>query len=187
MDERILDYNNYDKLTLYVKKERTKRIIRAYQTLGYELVLSLPNDRYNNIMDLTFVRPHNCKNKDKLQYLQVGLEIELNKIGKLEKNKHSKSITFALSFGLISVFLGILGVYLLLNATTLLYKIFDLIIILVALLMFGVGLFFTPKIFQKEKEVFEEKTNDINNKIDNIIAKIKQTKGEENGKRSASN
>ena len=177
MDKRLFDYNNYDSLHLYVKKEREENIARIYKGLGYELMFSKPNNKYSNIMDLTFVRPHKIENKNELQFLQVELEIELNKIGKTEKNKHSFSISFALTIGVISVLFGVLGIVLLLHSFSVIQKVANFILIFLAFLMFGIGLFFTPKIFNKEKIKFEEKNNESSKKLNEIFEQIKKIRG----------
>lgn len=182
MDERLLDYHNYDKLTLYVKDDREKNLIRIYKGLGYTLISSTPNKKYNNIVDLTFIRPHKIENKDKLQYLQVDLEIELNNIGKLEKNKHSKSMALGLTIGVFSLFIIFVGIYLLLGASILISKIGFLIMIIIGLLSLASELIFLPKLIKKENRDFEVKNKEANHRLEKIFDKIKTIKGDKNGK-----
>lgn len=181
MDERLLDYHNYDKLTLFVKDDREENLIRIYKGLGYDLVSSVPNKRYNNIIDLTFVRSHKIKNKDKLQYLQVGLEIELNNIGRLEKNRHAKSMSVGLTIGAIAIMMIALGVYFILGAGLTSSKIGNLVMIVLGLLILGSELIILPKIIKKENENFEVKNKETNVKLEKIFEQIKIARGGDYG------
>ena len=177
MDNRIIDYNNYDKLHLYVKKSREERVINIYNALGYELVSNKPNRKYSNIMDLTFVRPHKIQNKNSLQYLQVCLEIELNKIGKTEKHRHSLSVSFALTMGLLSILLGGFSVFFLINSFSVLQKIINITLFFSSVIIFVLGAFLTSKIIKNENKKFKEKNDEYIKNVNEIFEDIQKIRG----------
>ena len=106
---KINDYINYDSLKLYVKKNKSKEIIEHYKLFGWEVLEEFENKKYEDILDLTFCRPHKIKNKDELQLLQVYMEERLNEQAKIEKHKHSKTTSIGLCLGVIGVGLITLG------------------------------------------------------------------------------
>lgn len=178
MDERINDYNNYDKLVLYVRNKKADEIINYYNALGYELVSVKENSKYLDTKDLTFLRPHIIENKDRLQLLQIHLEVELNKMGKSEQHKHAFSINFTISLLTIGLFLLIFGGYQLLTSTTLAIKIVFSILGVIGIICLFLVLLFAPKIIKKENESFTKKTEEINNNIKTLLKIIKDARSE---------
>ena len=47
------NYNEYDKLVLYVKKDKAKEIIGRYVLFGWEVESQEENSRYEDILDIT--------------------------------------------------------------------------------------------------------------------------------------
>ena len=80
-----IDSNKFDTLNLFVKKIKRQDVVDTYTSLGWKLLTEKENDRYEDIIDLTFLRPHKIQNKDQLQLMQVYTEDNLNEIAKLEK------------------------------------------------------------------------------------------------------
>lgn len=177
MDDRLNDYNNYDKLVLYVKNEQSYEIIKYYEALGYELISKHENKKYSDTIDLTFVRPHKICNKDALQLLQVHLETELNKLGKCKKYKHSLSINLGLTLGFLGVLFFVFSLNKLLMATILYKKIIFSCFGLVGLIIIFINLVIVPKIIKKEKQNFLDSSYKINKNIKKILKKIKETRG----------
>ena len=66
-----IDYENYDTLNLYVKKIKAEEIKERYKNFGWILFNEQENATYEDILDLTFTRPHKIENKDELQLMQV--------------------------------------------------------------------------------------------------------------------
>lgn len=178
MDERLNDYNKYDKLTLCVKDNKTRAIIDHYAHFGWELVESVSNRKYGNIMDLTFIRPHSIKNKDKVQLLQVGLEVELNKIAKQEKRKHSKSVATTLSFLVAGALLVLAGVLNILNATNVGIKILAISLLTLGAILILLPMFITPKIVRKENARHIKFVQEYNSKIEIILNELNALKKE---------
>ena len=101
---------NYDNLTLYVKKNKVEEIVQHYEIFGWQLVKSVENDRYEDLVDLTFVRPHKIENKDDLQLYQVFMEEKLNEAAKAQRRRHIWSTLFAFNASLIG-FVLIIAVF----------------------------------------------------------------------------
>lgn len=179
MDERLNDYNKFDKLVLCVKDNKTKEIIGHYAHFGWELVESVSNKKYGNIMDLTFVRPHNIKNKDQIQLLQAGLDVELNKLAKLENKKHSLSVGLGFTFiilGLLAIIFGIVNAF---NVNNIGFKILSWSIVGIGCLSLGLCAFFIPKIIRHENIKFAKQMATRDWEIKTIFAKLDALKKEQ--------
>ncbi len=101
---------NFDYITIVIKKEKQEEILKIYKCLGWEILSENQHQQYVNLVEVEFVRNHFIPNKDTLQFLQVNLENDINKKGRLERNKHSKSLALGLSLGLTTVAFIILAV-----------------------------------------------------------------------------
>lgn len=181
MKKQIDNYKDFDKLSLYVKKYKAEEIIEHYKKFKWKLVDQSENNRYEDIIDLTFIREHKIENKDELQLLQVYMEERLNNVGKLEKNKNAKSTSFGLFFGAIGTFLFIFGLmccfqcFLLLNLfTSIVFSCIGLILIIICAI-------FLPKIIKKEKSDFIFNKKKVEKEIDDICNKaLSLTGGDKN-------
>lgn len=170
MSMKKIDYNNYDRLDVYAKKEKTDKIIKCYECFSWCLICNEDNKRYADTCDLTFIREHRIANKDFLQYRQIEMENVLNKIGKLEKNKHSKTTVVGLCLGLLSACFVAGGVFLL-------YKyLFVLGILLLVLSVFFClfTIYFTIKTYRYEMELFEEENKSLNDLLTSICKSVKK-------------
>lgn len=179
---RINDYKNYDVLNLYVKRNKLEDIINKYSIFGWELEKQEDNKQYEDIVDLTFVRPHKIKNKDEVQLLQVYMEERLNKVGQLERNKNAKTTSLALIFGVIGIALLSLG------ALDLIFRFFgiwfatDIVFLVLGIILALTGAFVVPKTYKKEKVDFDSKISVLELEIDNICERVKTLMGGKNGK-----
>lgn len=102
-----------DTLSLFVKKERKESVIKSYECFGWEVAVEQQSARYENVLEIKFIRPHFIKNKDDLQFMQVNMERDLNNIGKLDKQKHQKSTIISLTLiplWLIVIALNVLAI-----------------------------------------------------------------------------
>ncbi|MBQ9792150.1 MAG: hypothetical protein IJW32_00185 [Clostridia bacterium] len=179
---KINDYNNYDVLNLYVKRDKLENIISKYTIFGWELEKQEDNKEYEDIVEITFVRPHVIKNKDDLQLLQVYMEERLNKVGQLERNKNAKTTSLALVFGVIGLAMIIFGLL------DLIFNFFgfliagDIILLSVGAILELTGLLVVPKIHKKEKIDFDSKISILELEIENICERVKVLIGGKNGK-----
>lgn len=163
-----IDFNNFDKLNLFVKKSKHQDVVKSYTALGWELIEEKENNRYEDIIDLTFLRPHKLQNKDELQIMQVYMEDNLNEIAKLERNKHSKTTGLGLFLGSVALLLFCWALYLIIKPQLL---VIGIILIAVSIILFVLEIIFLPKLFKKEKLSFNTKFTQLNSQIEEICKK----------------
>ncbi len=152
---RTKKYNDYDNLTLYVKKVKAQQIIENYKTFGWQLVSEADNKQYEDIVDLTFERPHKTENKDELQLMQVYMEDKLNAIGKLEKNKHPKTTSFGLIFGVMGLALIVFAILFNFGVLASLNTVYCIVMGSVGLLFLILTFIVIPKLYKKELNHFK--------------------------------
>lgn len=171
---KINDYKNYDSLTLYVKKEMLEEITNRYLIFGWEVSDKKENTTYEDIIDVTFVRPHKIKNKDDLQFYQVHMEETLNDSAKLDRNKNSKTTVFGLCIGAIVVALIWFGVSFFIQKTTTLQFIVGIVMIILGILLLVLELIYLPKLYRKEKQDYINKKQKIETELEEICNKAKK-------------
>lgn len=176
------NYNDFDIFKIYVKKNKSTEVIENYKSFGYELVEETPNERYEDILNLEFQRPHKIHNKDDLQLLQVYMEENVNDQAKLEKNKHSKSTIFGLCFGSLCLAFILLGAYLVLKIATVIGMIFGIISIVFGIAIGVVTIIVTIEMIKKEKIVFEKKHKEIVANTKSVCLEAEKLLGGKHGK-----
>jgi hypothetical protein len=105
------DYNNYDYLSISVKNYQLDNVLTCYTSLGWK-VIKRENDR--KFFDMKYIllsRPHHVPEKDRLQYLQVRMETQINAISGAYTFRHTKSDAFLLFCCLVCTCLMALGIY----------------------------------------------------------------------------
>lgn len=108
------DYTAYDRLRVAVKKDKREEVVSRYRMFAWEQTDSREDGQYDDIEHLAFRRRHALPHKDRLQLLQVHMESALNALGKLERNRHARSLIFGLVSGLLGVVLIAAGIALIL-------------------------------------------------------------------------
>ena len=161
------NYKEYDVLNLLVKQKKVKDIIERYKIFGWEVFEESENRKYQDIIDLTLVRKHKINNKDELQLYQVHMEENLNKQGKLEKNKYSKSLCFGLFFGGLGLILFLFNILNLIKFFTwaLTPQIICLVVGIIFILLVVI---FVPIIVKREKRKFISKKEALEEKLKTI-------------------
>lgn len=172
-----IDYNKFDKMSLFVKKDMKDEIIKNYNDFGWELVNVKPNFLYDDIVDLTFKRSHYISNKDDLQLLQVYMEDKLNELGKVNKNRNAKSTIFALILGLFGVSFIVCSAIFFLNMQHS-SRIFLSSLSLAVGVCLGIVLaLFYPKLRKRENEKFIQKTAFLEKELKNFCVRAKKLRG----------
>ncbi len=166
------DYKNYDYLDIIVKKKSEQELVGAYTSFLWQKIGSKEDRRYNDVVHLSFCRPHKLKNKDRLQLLQVYYESALNNMADLQTKKHSKSRRKIIGLTLFSaLFLFGVGVFIYLTKNLLsiiLGAVFALGVIGYSLLLIGK----IKKLFIKENKIFTEKQNGIEKEKQRILIEV---------------
>ena len=167
-----IDYQNYDYLDIIVKIENKNEIVSSYSSFLWEKIDEKEDKRYNDVVHLSFRRPHNLQNKDRLQLLQVYYESALNSKSDLKTKKHSKSTGDICALAtILAILLFGVGVFIYLNKT-----LFSIILgAVIVIFLLGAGIYFTDKIkkvFIKENKAFSQKTSQIQDEIANILTEV---------------
>lgn len=168
--------NEFDTLTIFVKKIKAKAIIKDYENFGWSLKYESENNQYEDIVDLTFERKHKIKNKDELQLLQVYMEDKLNELGKLEKNKNPKTTALGLFFGVVGLILLVFGSLFAFNIIINIALTPSIIMMCIGSIFLVSTFIFIPKLNKKELDQFNlrhmqlnDELKEINNKAASII------------------
>jgi len=166
------DYNKFDKITIFVQKDKMQEIINYYNLLKWELK---DNKRYKNstdLVELSFLRPHIIKEKDRLQLYQVQLEHILNKMGILEKLQYTKTTSFCISLGIFSIVSIIIALLMFLQiiSTQIALPIF---LLSIGIILIICNFIFTFKIKSYETKEFNLKHKNLDKALKTLISYIK--------------
>ena len=164
---------DYDVLTLYVNKTKTEEVIEHYKIFCWDLVKETENERFEDVVDLTFQRRHNIENKDELQLLQVYMEDNLNSVAKLERNKHLKSIIFELTFGPIGLALITLGLLFCFHILPVLGLIGGIVLAVLGLVCEVLIAIFVPLMVKKERNCFDEKREQKGQDLEALFDRVR--------------
>jgi hypothetical protein len=107
-----LDYNEYDSLSILIKKKESSAILSYYKSFGWEEYERRDDKRYFDILHIKLKRRHKIPNKDRLQFLQVEMENVLNTFSVFRKKRHLRSFISSLFFAFFAISLVSLGVFL---------------------------------------------------------------------------
>lgn len=172
------DIFEYDELNLYAKKDKSAEIIENYKNFNWTLENEVENDKYEDLSDLTFSRPHKIKNKDELQLLQVYMEENLNLIGKLEKYKHARSQAFGLCLGGLIIALLSLAVWYFVSFSNITYYFVSACVMCsISLICIILMIIFLPKIIKKENKRYIEIHKKLEDEVSEICSKAKNLVG----------
>lgn len=110
------DYGHYDYMTVAVKTDKSAELVSNYRIFGWRELETRDDNQYDDIRHSSFQRRHKLPNKDRLQYLQVCMEEELNSIGRNKHGMNARITLVSFVFGLLGsglVTAGILSIVLL--------------------------------------------------------------------------
>lgn len=172
----------YDYLTILVKKEKYDEVISNYQSFGWKLTDTKQHSQYENILEVTFRRNHHIPNKDDLQFLQVNMEYDVNRLGKLEKNKHSISTMIGIILGLLGAGFATGSVLLFTMLSSTIAIIFASICTIMALALFTLTPILLVKALKKEELNYNKKALQCNNSIVDVCQKARELLEVENEK-----
>lgn len=174
--------NELDILTLLVKKEQFNTILENYQLLGWQLAEQSENKRYEDLLDVKLTRPHKIENKDDLQLLQIYLEDNLNTQAKLKKFRHAGSTVFSSVIGVLGLAMLTLGILFALSVLPVLGLVGGIVLICVGVLVLVVQLVGTIKIAKREKVVYKNKLEKLEQELNHLRKRATDFFGGEHGK-----
>ncbi|MGN0960723.1 MAG: hypothetical protein ACI4PF_00820 [Christensenellales bacterium] len=169
---------DYDKLDIYVKREKQELIEDCYSKFGWKKLKVQDNARFDDVVDVSFEREHFIPHKDDLQLMQVHMEHYLNDIGVLENRKHAKSCIVGLCAGLFFVAMLIIGILLIAKTATTLSIIGGIIIIAIGLTTLILSNIKIIKIYKRECIEFDKKMTEMQCGLDEICEKAEMLIGD---------
>jgi len=175
------DYNQFDSQIIVLKKDVAKEIIISYESFGWEIESEKPHPRYENLIEVKMSRNHFVENKDDLQFLQVNMESDIIKWGRLKKSKHSKSTILGITLAVVSFALFSCSALIFTNTFFANSRILPIFLVVLGI---GVGLsipFICHKIYKNEKLIYEEKEKYYRNEINNYKKTAEEILGAKNG------
>lgn len=174
MTNLIDDYNNFDYLSITLQTEKVDKMVSVYNKFGWEMISKIESSTFEDVCYITFRRPHNIKNKDRLQYLQIAMEHSFNGISQRFIHKHTKSILFSSLLGLLFSAILALSVVFIATGYTKLTSIIAYILCPVSV----AGIIFTAvataKLFKKENRSFIKHTAESMEEFKNIIHEVEE-------------
>lgn len=172
-----LDYWNYDYINLVAKKKNADEVILAYNAFGWEEIKRDADNRYFDLLNLSFRRQRKIDKKDDLQYLQVAYERLLNKRTTYEYKKHEKSfVVISLACLICGVsFFG--GAFVLWKARKALTKIIAGSMIGVGAILSFVFYKLVKKMRKKENERYNKRATKINSQIEETLKLVQELRG----------
>ena len=177
MDNNIMEkYSKqlYDKHTIYVKTNKAQEISEKYKCFGWNLSDQVANRKYEDLVDLTFTRPHKVSNKDELQLLQVYMEERFNNLARSERNKNAKSTIFGLCYGMIALIIAILGTLICLEIIPFYRFAVGIPLIVFAFAMFISEGIVLPRIVKSENNEFKLEHSRLENELQQICSKAQK-------------
>ena len=179
------DYHSFDKMEIAVKTNKEKRLIKDYALFGFTVVDRYADKIYSDVAHVTFTRPHKIPNKDKLQLMQIYYENYINDESELEKNKHTKSGTFAASAFLsgqmkITVDGKMFVLVIFIFATPIIINVIGYVLAALSVAVVVLMLTRIRKLVRKENEDFKFKTDAVKRNINFVLNLAKELTGDAN-------
>ena len=168
-----------DTISIKSKRQASEHIIERYGDFGWSLSERKEDKLYSDIVHLTFTRPHCIKNKDKLQLMQVRLEIAYNTMGRLSCKIPVRSSLFVGLSGLLSAGLVACGVIAFLFLEGLFAVISGAVLCALGLTAGILCMLFTNRIYKKDKEKYSLLIEKQVDKIDGLCRKARILRGED--------
>ncbi|MCD7728916.1 MAG: hypothetical protein LUI60_03290 [Clostridia bacterium] len=128
------DYMTQDSLAVAIK-EPAQDLETWYGAFGWTLTEKHADNVYSDVIHMNFTRPHKIENKDRLQLLQVRMEILLNMVSRADRKVRA-------SVGVLSAFLFLLGAAILLCGTLLVVRFNDIFYIVCGIVIAVAGILF---------------------------------------------
>ncbi len=174
-----LDYWEYDRLSVTVKKEKAEELTARYALFQWEEIERAEDKQYDDLLHITFRRKHKISNKDRIQFLQVGLEKNLNELNHLEETKHAKSTVLGLITGMVG--LGVAA-----GSIILAVRYFSVLTVISGVIgtLFGLATAIlcglcVMKVRKREEEVYSAKASKLKKEIESVCSEAQSL--QENG------
>lgn len=179
--EKKKNINNFDYQTIVIKKDKQEEMIKNYECFGWAVRQINQHKRYDNLVEVEFERNHFIKNKDDLQFLQVGMECDVNNLGRIERTRKLRSVIFVLGLCALALASLVIAIVLLINAQEVgVAWGFAMLVVAVAVSIITVAI--EKKIAQNEKKLVAEKTVQYKKSIEDYLSSARGLLGGGYGK-----
>lgn len=179
--EKTKNINNFDYQTIEIKKEKQDEIVKIYECLGWSLRKISQHKQYDNLVDVEFERDHFIGSKDDLQFLQVGVESDVNNLGRIERTRKLRAVSLIIALCILSVGALAGAVFLFINAKEV-GLVWSILMLMVAVVFSGLTIMAEKRIAQKEKKLVAEKTLQYKKSIEHQLQSAKILLGGKDGK-----
>ena len=171
----------FDSDTIFVKGKRQacEHIISGYGDFGWSLTDRKDDKLYEDIVHLTFTRPHFIKNRDRLQLLQVRLEIAYNRMGKFSYKIPVRASLLGTFLVLLALSLVAGGVLLFLLLGGLISQIAGGVLLVSGVLAFVFSIIFPRRLLKRDKEKYSRLIDGEIKNIKGICLSARQLRGED--------
>ncbi|MCD8295139.1 MAG: hypothetical protein LUE27_07865 [Clostridia bacterium] len=153
----LYDLEEYDHIYVTVRRDKLKDLKVCYEQFGWEEVECQEHKVYDNLLDMTFRRPHKIADKDELQLLQVHLEEALNAVGKYEKAPKRKTRAFVSCLGVLAFLLLAIGLPLGIVSGTASYKVIGYVMAAAGVIIIPMVSVFGVKLWRYENRTYERR------------------------------
>lgn len=168
-----------DTILIKSKRQAAEHIIERYGDFGWTLTERKDDKVYENIVHLTFSRPHFLENKDELQLLQVKLEIAYNTMGRLSSKIPVRATLAGIFSGLLALGLAVGGVLLILFLEGLLSTVLGAILCAVAVAVVIFCVILARTFHKRDKEKYSRLIEGQVQKIDELCKRARSLRGED--------
>lgn len=168
------DYNHYDYLNVSVKNAHRERILQCYKSLGWRVVKREKDRQFSDMISLVLARPHKMENKDRLQYLQVRMESQINSLSRTDLRRHAASDSLGITFIVFALLLLASGIFLILGRVFAFSLLFGIVFCVLGagLLAACVYPFYIKR--KKENIIAEEKITKGNALLEKFVAEAQR-------------
>lgn len=107
-----------DTIEFKLRRDKADEIKAQWECFGWEVDEEKDAKLYPDVVHVRFRRPHRVEQKDRLQLLQVRVEIAHNRQVRYGRAMQATSLIFGLTFGLIFCALLTYGIFLIVKNTS---------------------------------------------------------------------
>ena len=109
MSGKYIDYKTFDTLDITVRTDKEWDVRQRYKKFGWVQYDSSQDALYDNLVHISYYRPHKIAHKDELQLLQVNMEMAINSLSKAERYKNLKSMVCGSVIAIFTILFVLFG------------------------------------------------------------------------------
>lgn len=177
MNGKTIDHNSMDSLDVTVRTDKELELRERYKKFGWVQYASSPDSTYDNLVHLSFYRPHKIEHKDELQLLQVNMEMAINNLSKALRYKNLKSMVCGSVIAIISSAFILLGVIVPVLMYSVVHLAFGIVCGMLAVITLAVGIPKNIKRREREEDKYNKLMLSYNAEIASACARAEELSG----------